>query len=426
MLRRPFLAVCLVVLAIAGCKINTINYFPPHPAQVRVLNLIPDSGGVDVQVAGQVAFSNVAFQTATGYQTYDNQTTQFTVTFTGTTTTIGSFAFPLGGEQPYTLVVYGTTTSPQMTMVAEVASAPTNGNVQFSVFNAAQNAPSVDLYITAPGADISTLNPNFASVSYSGTSFNLAFAPGTYQIQVTLAGTKTVVYDSGGTVYTPNIALSFIMYAVGSGTLVNAAVLQSKGPYTTLNTIFARLKAINASPGTGNVNLLQGNVQMILGILYPSGTAYSKTATGATTVNFEASDAPGTNIASAPGNLAPATDTTAVVAGSPGATTAFLLQDVNILPASGGDRLRFVNASSGSNPVNASITGTQVATNIAFGTASAYVTTSPATVEITFTDAATGAVLATQPGIVLTANQTSSVYLVGPPGAQGVMVTQDY
>ena len=112
MLRRSFFAVCLVVLAIAGCKINTINYFPPHPAQVRVLNLIPGSGGVDVQVAGQVAFTNVAFQTATGYQTYDNQTTQFTVTFTGTTTTIGSFAFPLGGEQPYTLVVYGTTTSP--------------------------------------------------------------------------------------------------------------------------------------------------------------------------------------------------------------------------------------------------------------------------------------------------------------------------
>jgi hypothetical protein len=35
-------------------------------------------------------------------------------------------------------------------------------------------------------------------------------------------------------------------------------------------------------------------------------------------------------------------------------------------------------------------------------------------------------VLATQAGVVLTPNQTSSVYLVGPTGAQGVMVVQDY
>jgi len=109
MSRRSFFAACLAVLALAGCKVNTINYFPPHPAQVRVLNLIEDSGGVDVQINGAPAFTNVAFQTATGYQTYDNVSTSFTVTFSGTTTTVGSFSFPLGGEQPYTLLVYGTT-----------------------------------------------------------------------------------------------------------------------------------------------------------------------------------------------------------------------------------------------------------------------------------------------------------------------------
>ena len=79
---------CLAALAIAGCKVNSINYFPPHPAQVRVLNLMPDCAGVDVQINGAPAFTNVAFQTATGYQNYDNQTTPFTVTFTGSTTTL--------------------------------------------------------------------------------------------------------------------------------------------------------------------------------------------------------------------------------------------------------------------------------------------------------------------------------------------------
>jgi len=69
--------------------------------------------------------------------------------------------------------------------------------------------------------------------------FNLAFAPGTYQIRVTPQGTKTVIYDSGGTVLTPNIALSFVTYTKGSSILVNAAVLQSEGPGGTLVEIAA-------------------------------------------------------------------------------------------------------------------------------------------------------------------------------------------
>jgi hypothetical protein len=34
-------------------------------------------------------------------------------------------------------------------------------------------------------------------------------------------------------------------------------------------------------------------------------------------------------------------------------------------------------------------------------------------------------VLASQDGVVFTANQTSSIYLVGPVGAQAIVVTQD-
>lgn len=424
MSRRSFLAVCLVALAVAGCKINTINSFPAHPATVRVLNLVVDAS-VDVQVDGAPAFSNVAFQTATGYQSYDNKSTQFTVTFSGTTTQVGSFSFPLGGEQPYTLVVYGTTASAQMTLVSEVTNTPVNGNVQVSVFNAAQNAPNVDIYVVAPGVDIANVDPSFFSVGFSGSSFNLAFSPGTYQILVTTAGTKTVIYDSGATVYQPNVAFSFITYSVGSGVLVNAAVLQAKGPYTTLNTIFSRVKALNASPGSGSVNQLLDQVPINLNLLYTQASPYANTPTGATAVNFEASATPGAIVASVQGTLVPANDYTAVIAGLPGAQQAFLLQDANFLTASGGDRVRFVNASAGSNPVNVAISGTPVATNIAFATASPYVTTAAATVTISFTDAITGAVVASQDGIVLVANQTYTVYLAGAPGGQGVLVVQD-
>ena len=47
------------------------------------------------------------------------------------------------------------------------------------------------------------------------------------------------------------------------------------------------------------------------------------------------------------------------------------------------------------------------------------------TFPITFTDAVTGANVLTLDNVVLTANQTLTVYLIGSPGAVNGVVTQD-
>jgi len=426
-LRRKFLlaVTAVVTLALAGCKVNTINSFPPHPAQVRVMNLMTDAPSIDLQVNGTPAFSNVTFQSVSGYQNYDNTSTSFAVFLTGSSTPLISFSYPLAGEQPYTVLLYGSTLAPQLAMVAEVANAPTNGNIQLSIYNAAQNNSSVDVYVYPPGTDITTQIPSFSVVNYGSTTFNTAFPTGSYQIQVTTQGTKTVIYDSGGTALTPNVALTFITYSVGSGTLVNGAVLQSKGSFTLLPSIFARIKAINGATGVGPVNQLLGTLPVNLNVNFASASAYTQIPQGLTTVNFESSATPGATIASTTATIPPASDVSTFVVGQPGSQTAYLLVDQNITPTPGDDRLRFVNASPGSNPVNAAVNGQQLATNVAFPTASSYTQIPTATVTVTFTDATTGAVLASQDNVVLTANQTSTIYLIGPPGAQGILVTQD-
>ena len=131
---------------------------------MRVLNLIEGSGGVDVQINGASAFTNVAFQTITGYQVVLEQVDDFHRHVLRHHDDGRLVLIPAGGEQPYTLLVYGTTSSPLIDAHPEVASAPTNGNVQLSVFNAAKNASNVDIYITAPGVDIATVDPNFYAV----------------------------------------------------------------------------------------------------------------------------------------------------------------------------------------------------------------------------------------------------------------------
>jgi hypothetical protein len=415
----------VLLLAVAGCKISTINYFPPHPATVRVINLMPEAAGIDVQIGGQPAFSAVGFQSLTGYQSYDNVATAISVNLTGSSTSLSNFTINLAGEQPYTLVVYGSLTNPAVSMLSEVASAPTNGNVQLSVFNAAINQAGVDIYVTVPGVDITTVNPNYGGVGYNGVSLNLAFTPGTYQIRTTIQGTKTVIYDSGGSALTPNIALTFITYSKGSGVLVNAAVLQSQGPGGTLDNIFARIKDMNGASVVGPVNQLLGTTTVVSNLGYASASTYNQVLQGLATVNFEATATPGATIASTQATLGAATDVSAFVTGLPGAQQAFVLNDLNLPPASGNVRLRFVNTSWNSNPLSVSINNVAQASAVAFPTASAYVQLAAATVAITFTDATTGAVVLTLNDVVLTAGQTSTVYVIGPAGALGGVVTQD-
>ena len=65
------------------------------------------------------------------------------------------------------------------------------------------------------------------------------------------------------------------------------------------------------------------------------------------------------------------------------------------------------------------------ATAVAFPTASAYVQIVAGTYPITFTDATTGALVLSLDSVVLVAGQTVTVYVIGPAGALGSVLTQD-
>ena len=193
---------------------------------------------------------------------------------------------------------------------------------------------------------------------------------------------------------------------------------------TFLNNIFARLKGVNGGDvNVGPVNELLGTLAVNIEHRLRHRVHLLQSPAGNTTVNFEASATPGAIMASAPASLGAAQDDSAFLVGTAGAQQAYVLQDQNVPPSSGADRLRFVNAMPGSNPVNVTIAGAAQAASVAFPTASAYVpVASAAAVPITFTDATTGAtVLAITPDLNValsgftTTPLTITIYLIGPP-----------
>jgi len=428
MRRHWFLLVPLVLaLVVGGCKINSINSFPSRPAQVRVINLLPGVASVDVTVGSNKLWTGVAFQTSTDYQSLDNVVQQFTVTVTGTTNQLLQSSYVLAGEQPYTLTISGTPSQPVLNLLQEVAQPPSNGSVLISAFNAASNAAAIDLYVVTPGTNISNIAPNFFGLNYNGTTFNFSFSPGTYQIIATTSPTKTVIYDSGPVTVTGNTGLFFVPYSAGSNLLVNAAMLQSKGPAILQNSKLAQVKMLHAAPQTGGVDLLQNTVPIITNRTYSGFGGYVTVPAGPTQVmSFVNTGTTTPTLASVSASLLPGTDQTVFLTGVPSALQAVYLADLNVVAPPSGVLVRFINASPNAGPVNISGATPALVTGLASPTASSYVNMAQGGVTFTFTDTTTGATLVTLPDVTLTSTQTYSIYLLGPVGALTAVVTRDF
>ena len=77
----------------------------------------------------------------------------------------------------------------------------TSNNARLRVLNASFNAPSIDVYVNGLGTNIASVAPNFASVGYKLTAppsggNSVEVAGGTYQLRVTPAGSKTVIFNT--------------------------------------------------------------------------------------------------------------------------------------------------------------------------------------------------------------------------------------
>ncbi len=435
--RRKFLfSLPAVPMLVSGCKIKTINYFPPHPANVRTLNVLPLLSAIDVTVNGNPAFSNVAYPAATGYQSYDNNRTSFAVFAAGATTSTLQFDFLLAGDVSYTLVVMGTTDNPSGGMLQEVPVPPSNGQFQLATFNGDITYSSLDVYVNVPGTDIGTVNPSY-NVGYNSTTRNLALQGGPWQIIVAIPGTKTVLYDSGALQIAGNIATVFLAYSTGSSFLVNAGFLQAGGAWTITNSLLSRTKVVNAAPGLGAVNQLMNSTTVVTNLAYASASTFPvSTAPDTTTtytvvpasdsmLSFEATSTPGATVASVAAELKPGADQTVFVTGFPGANQAIVLNDINLPPFPGNSRLRFVNTSPDAGAMNVLIDGAPLVSGLAPNTASAYVEMAQATYAISFVSASTGATLLALPEVVPTQNSTTSIFAIGQVGSMTGLVTQD-
>ncbi|MEE4245274.1 MAG: DUF4397 domain-containing protein [Kangiellaceae bacterium] len=187
-------------LFLVGCDDDDDSAPRSADPKVQVVHASPDAPAVNLFAAGASLAENVDYAQATARLQVTAGTLNVDVQAIlpdGTTpSVIGPVDLELEGDTQYTVLAVNDVTEIAPLIITRDDVEVSEGFVRATVLHAAPDAPQVDVYVTAPGADLADASP-LGSIVYQETLGPVEVEGGNYQVRVAVAGTTTVVYDSG-------------------------------------------------------------------------------------------------------------------------------------------------------------------------------------------------------------------------------------
>jgi hypothetical protein len=424
--RRLIVAVLASPVALAGCKVRTINDFPVSKARVRFASLMLGATALDVREGDAVVWTAIPFEGVTDNVEFENKEKTFALALSGQPATIAEVKVTLAGEQPYTLFGFGSVDLPNALIVPDTTTNPGSGKFQVRIVDVAGGLPNFDIYITGPLVPVDDqIGPNFANMGPGSASTSLRFDAGIWRIRAALATSKSIVYDSGPIVFGEGANSDFVLYAIGAAALPQAMRLDvdDGGTRAPAPSTVATVKVLNAAIGTGAISVFIDGNKAVDTLPYPGVSGYALSSAGSRNITIEASSTPGATIASLAAALPSAREVTVLVYGLPGAVQAVLLVDDNREPPPGVARARFVNGVSDGKAYDIYVGETRVATALPAGTASEYATIAAGTYTVTWRDPATGAIAQTLADQSFSEGHVLAVVVAGTSGQLAAFVT---
>jgi hypothetical protein len=233
---------------------------------VTVLHASPDAPDVDIVVDGKTAVTGLAFGQGTGPVTLPTGAHSFAVEAQlpgGALATVipagaGSVSETLAANTQYFVIAEGTVASIGAKVFSRPLAPVATGDARVQVFHAAPAAPTVDVYVTAPGTGVASATP-LGTFSFQGTLGPVSVPAGSYEIYVTPAGSKTVVFDSGSVSLAAgdDLLLSAEQNTGPGNSPITLAVTDAKGDNSQILDVStpAEVRVIHASPDAPAVSV---------------------------------------------------------------------------------------------------------------------------------------------------------------------------
>ncbi|KVN27135.1 hisitidine kinase [Burkholderia stagnalis] len=197
---RTVVTLCSIVTALAACgggnDVGT-ELGISHP-QARFINAVPAGPNLDYYLNAKIDAAGIPYKGVTRYHDVDSGTQNASYDVSGTTTTVAAQTFSAANGHHYTTIALPSTQSPISVIDDPFDKGLLSDKARVRSFNASPNARDVDVYVVAPGTDITTQSPTLSGAAYQNASpatgqDSIYLSGGTYQVIVTTAGSKTAI-----------------------------------------------------------------------------------------------------------------------------------------------------------------------------------------------------------------------------------------
>lgn len=382
------------------------------------LYTVNSNGGNDLVVGGTAAGA------ASAYTAIDKGDYTFNVK---SSTSAGS-GTPVTGTisktDHFSVVTYLTGSTTTSKFLTDEDTAPSSGNAKLRILNAATSeAPSVDVYLSTNDCTALAVTDTAFATAVTGlqatyTQVTAAAAGTAWNVCVFAAGdTGTLLLDIPALKLKDQEIATLILTHTTGGVLLNAAVLDQQGAYTTYANTIARLRVVADGASNAKVSVTLNGTAFATASPSPSVGDYMTVAVGALSPTITVGTGTTTGFtlpAAAAGN-----DYTLLVTGTAGAPAAVLITDNNTpsTNATNTVRARVINGLNGTNgAVSATIDGKSIGT-AAFGAASAYTNILPSSGTSTVSGITTGTNPADLTSKTFSAGNVYTIFIYGDAAA---------
>lgn len=186
------LAVSITAFTFIGCNDEEEAPMQPDPSNslTKVIHTSPDAPGVDILVDNTIAGTNLTYLQNTPYLTLPSGTRNIKVNVTGTSTTVIEGNLNFVKDKAYSIFAVNSVASIEPLVLEDNLATPAAGKVHVRFIHLSPDAPAVDITL-ADGTVV------FGNISFKGFTAFTPLDAATYNLQVRLAGTSTVVLDLG-------------------------------------------------------------------------------------------------------------------------------------------------------------------------------------------------------------------------------------
>ncbi len=316
-------------------------------SNLRVVHASPDAGGVDVLLDNKKILTNFQFKDAIAFNSVEVGTRSIKLNATGTATTALTVSQDLKEGRFYTVIATNALSAIESLVIEEDGVAPTKGKVKLRVTHAAAKAGAVDVYVTGPTDDISPASfaATLSNVTYKMISAVSEIAPADYRIQLTSAGSKNVIFDSGKLSFAADADLSFVAMDQNQGLSPVTLVSLTRNyllPRSEAADVKAQIRFVHVSPDAPALDGLVDDVVFAPGQTYSTDTAYLPLVAGTRAIKLNNAGVALVTVSAAIGNAGAysvyAVDQLAKI-------TPLVVTDNLALPTAGNASIRFVNVS---------------------------------------------------------------------------------